>query len=81
MKRLFSEETFRMLQENSYLQEMFKAGPVNIYPPFIIYKYTSHLQIKLPAFNTELLILGRIILLILASCLTILFLDAITSPV
>ena len=76
-EELFSEETFRMLQENSYLQEMFKAGPVNIYPPLIIYKIYITFTNQAPSFN-ELLILGRIILPILASCLTILFLDKLS---
>ena len=73
-EEMFSEETFRMLQEKSYFQQMFKAGPVNIYPPFIIYKIYITLTNQAPEFN-ELLILGRLVLPILASCLTILFLD------
>ena len=73
-EELFSEETFRMLQEKSYFQQMFKAGPVNIYPPFIIYKIYIILTNQTPSFN-ELLILGRFVLPILSSCLTILFLN------
>ena len=75
---MFSEETFRMLQEKSYFQQMFKAGPVNIYPPFIIYKIYITLTNQAPEFN-ELLILGRLVLPILASCLTILFLDKLVN--
>ncbi len=77
-EEMFSEETFRMLQEKSYFQQMFKAGPVNIYPPFIIYKIYITLTNQAPVFN-ELLILGRLVLPILASCLTILFLDKLVN--
>ena len=75
---MYINETFRMLKENNYFQEMFKSGPINIYPVLILYKIYILLFDKTLDF-TELLIFGRLILPIIFSALTIIFLDKLVK--
>lgn len=71
---MFIQEVVRMIQDNSFQQNMFKAGPVNIYPPFIIYKLYS-LVFNSSFDYLELLFIGRLVLPIASSAITILYLD------
>jgi len=75
---LFSDEVFRMLQLNSPQQEMFKSGPLNVFPIYILYK------VFIDIFNigfeyVDLIIFSRYVLTIGLNLLSLLMLKKLLS--
>ena len=75
---LFSDEVFRMLQLNSPQQEMFKSGPLNVFPIYILYK--SFIDIFNISFEyVNLIIFSRYVLTIGLNLLSLLMLKKLLS--
>ena len=75
---LFSDEVFRMLQLNSPQQEMFKSGPLNVFPIYILYKlYIDIFNISFEYVN--LIIFSRYVLTIGLNLLSLLMLKKLLS--
>ena len=75
---LFSDEVFRMLQLNSPQQEMFKSGPLNVFPIYILYKLFIDIFNKSFEY-VNLIIFSRYVLTIGLNLLSLLMLKKLLS--